>query len=133
MTRYLIAYLAAAVAMAVLDVVWLRLAVKAIYEPAIGSLLSEHTNMPAAILFYILYIAGIMVFATGPALRGGSLATALSMGAAFGFFAYMTYDLTNMATLKVWPAHLAAIDMLSGTFLTAVAAGAGYLAAARFV
>jgi uncharacterized membrane protein len=54
------------------------------------------------------------------------------MGAAFGFFAYMTYDLTNMATLKVWPVHLAAIDIAWGTVLTAIAASAGYAAAARF-
>ncbi|MGZ5932627.1 MAG: DUF2177 family protein [Rhizomicrobium sp.] len=132
MIRYLVGYLAAAAAMAVLDSVWLRLAVKAVYEPAAGSLFSEHTNMTAAVLFYVLYILGIMVFATGPALRGGGWPTALMLGAALGFFAYMTYDLTNMATLKLWPAHLAAIDIAWGTLLTAAAATAGYAAAARF-
>jgi uncharacterized membrane protein len=132
MARYLIGYVAAAAVMAALDLVWLTFAVKAVYEPAIGPLLSERTNHAAAALFYVLYVLAIMLFATGPALRGGSLLSALTMGAAFGFFAYMTYDLTNMATLKVWPVHLAAIDIAWGTVLTAIAASAGYAAATRF-
>jgi uncharacterized membrane protein len=64
-------------------------------------------------------------------LRSGSWTTAPALGAALGFFAYMTYDLTNMATLKVWPLHLAAIDIGWGTFVTAAAATAGYVAASR--
>ncbi len=87
--------------------------------------------MAAAVLFYVLYIAGILLFAVSPALRGGSWTMALAMGAALGVFAYMTYDLTNMATLKVWPAWLAAIDIGWGTAVTALAAAAGYFAASR--
>ena len=132
MARYIIGYAAAASAMVVLDLVWLRFAAKAIFEPAVGSLLAEHPNMAAAATFYVLYILGIMVFATAPALRGGGGSGALVMGAAFGFFAYMTYDLTNMATLKLWPLHLAALDIAWGTFVTAVAATAGYAAGSRF-
>jgi uncharacterized membrane protein len=128
MARYLIGFLAVAAVMAALDMLWLRLTVKALYAPAIGPLLSEHTNGAAATLFYVLYVFAIMIFATGPALRGGGLSNAIAMGAAFGFFAYMTYDLTNMATLKVWPAHLAAIDIAWGTVLTALAASGGYAA-----
>ncbi len=131
MARYLVAYLAAAVAMAALDLAWLGYAVKAFFEPAVGTLLAQKTNMTAAVLFYVLYIVGICLFAIGPGLRGGGWMTALLMGAAFGFFAYMTYDLTNMATLKVWPSHLALIDIAWGTFVTAIAALAGYSAAAR--
>jgi uncharacterized membrane protein len=129
MTRYLIGYVAAALAMAVLDVAWLRVATKAIFEPAVGPLLAEHVNLAAAILFYVFYILGIMVFAIAPALRGGGWSTALTMGAAFGFFAYATYDLTNMATLRTWPVHLAVLDIAWGTIVTAVAAAAGYAAA----
>jgi len=132
MARYLIGYVAAAAVMAALDLVWLKFAVKAVYEPAIGPLLSERTNHTAAALFYVLYVLAIMFFASGPALRGGSFLSALTMGAAFGFFAYMTYDLTNMATLKVWPVQLAAIDITWGTALTALAASASYAAGARF-
>jgi len=132
MARYIIGYAAAAIAMVALDLVWLRFAAKAIFEPAVGLLLAEHPNMAAAATFYVLYILGIMVFATDPALRGGGWSGALVMGAAFGFFAYMTYDLTNMATLKLWPLHLAALDIAWGTLVTAVAATAGYAAGSRF-
>ena len=127
MTRYLIAYLGSAAAMAVLDVIWLRLAVKTLYEPAIGTLLSGQTNVPAAALFYVLYVLGILLFATAPALRGGGVATALAMGGAFGFFTYMTYDLTNMATLRDWPIGLSFVDTAWGCFATGLAATIGKL------
>ena len=131
MLRYLAAYMAAAIVMAVLDLAWLRYAATAFFEPAVGALLAEKTNNIAAILFYVLYIAGIVFFAVSPALRGGGWVTALATGAALGFFAYMTYDLTNMATLKTWPAWLAALDISWGTLVTALAATAGYFAASR--
>ncbi len=131
MTRYLAAYLAAAVAMAALDLGWLSYAAKAFFEPAVGSLLAQKTNTLAAVLFYVLYVAGIVLFAVTAALRSGDWTAALMMGAAFGFFAYVTYDLTNMATLKVWPGWLAAMDIAWGTFVTAAAASAGYWAASR--
>lgn len=117
--------------MAALDLAWLRYAVGAFFEPTVGPLLAQKTNMTAAVLFYLFYIVGIIVFAIRPALSGGGFNGALAMGAAFGFFAYMTYDLTNMATLKHWTFQLAAIDIGWGTFVTAVAASAGYFAASR--
>ena len=131
MARYLVAYLAASVVMAVLDLAWLNYAAKAFFEPGVGALLAEKTNNLAAVLFYVLYVAGIVLFAVTPALRGGGWTAALAMGAAAGFFAYMTYDLTNMATLKVWPAWLAVLDISWGTLVTAVAAAAAYWAASR--
>lgn len=131
LARYLIAYLAAAAAMAVLDLAWLGFAVKAFFQPAVGALLAAKTNIPAAILFYALYAGGIVLFAVSPSLRGGDWMAALALGAALGFFAYMTYDLTNMATLKTWPVWLAAMDIGWGTFVTAIAATSGYFAASR--
>ncbi|HEY0107473.1 MAG TPA: DUF2177 family protein [Rhizomicrobium sp.] len=131
MARIVIAYAAAALAMAVLDLSWLSYFSKAVFEPTVGSLLAERTNMAAAVLFYVLYVAGVLLFAVSPALRAASGTTALLLGAAFGFFAYMTYDLTNMATLKTWPLWMAAIDIAWGAFVTAIAATAGYLAASR--
>lgn len=117
--------------MGVLDLTWLGYAAKAFFAPAVGSLLSERTNMAAAVLFYGLYVGGIVLFAVSPALREGNWTTALQLGAALGVFAYMTYDLTNMATLKVWPAWLSALDIGWGMLVTATAATAGYLAASR--
>lgn len=131
MARIIVAYAVAAVVMAGLDAAWLGYFSKAFFEPAVGSLLAERTNLAVAALFYVLYIAGVMLFAIAPAWRGGGWTSALAMGAAFGFFAYMTYDLTNMATLKVWPANVAAMDVAWGTVVTGVAATAGYLASTR--
>src|ERR1700748_1008205 len=118
MARYLAACLAAAMVMAALDLAWLRYAATAFFEPAVGPLLAPHTHIAAAALFYVLYVAGIVFFAVAPALRGG-WPVALGMGAALGAFAYMTYDLTNMATLKTWPAWPAAMDIAWGTLVTA--------------
>ncbi|MEI9996435.1 MAG: DUF2177 family protein [Rhizomicrobium sp.] len=131
MARYLVAYLAAAAVMVALDLAWLTLVMKHIFEASVGSLLAPKTGLGATLLFYLLYVAGLLVFAVSPALRSGHWVTALLFGAGFGFFAYMTYDLTNMATLKVWPVHLAALDIVWGTLVTGAAATAGYLAASR--
>jgi len=131
MTRIIVAYAVTALVMAGLDLAWLGYFSKAVFEQAVGSLLAERTNITAATLFYVLYVAGVVLFAVSPALRSGSWLTALSLGAAAGFFAYMTYDLTNMATLKVWPASVAIMDIAWGSFVTALAATCGYLAAVR--
>ena len=84
-----------------------------------------------AILFYVLYVAGIVIFAIKPALVTGRWSSAAGKGALFGFFCYATYDLTNQATLKTWPVAVTIVDMGWGTFLTACVATAGYLAASR--
>ncbi len=131
MARLAAAYLVAAVVMAALDFTWLSYFSKAFFEPAVGVLLAAKTNYAAAVLFYVLYIVGVLLFAVRPALAGDGWTTSLLMGAAFGFFAYVTYDLTNMATLKAWPAWLAAMDVAWGTLVTALAATAGYFAASR--
>lgn len=129
---YLIAYSAALVALAVVDGLWLSWAGKNIFEPAMGPILAEKTNYVPAVIFYLLYPLGILLFAVMPALRESHFPTALLYGAAFGFFVYMTYDMTNMATLKVWPLHFVLIDIAWGTFVTALSASAAYLVAQRF-
>ncbi|MBV9045682.1 MAG: DUF2177 family protein [Alphaproteobacteria bacterium] len=128
MLRIAAAYAAAALVMAVLDLGWLSYAQKAFFEPTVGALLAEKTNIPAAVAFYVLYVAAIVLFAVA---RADAWSAALLWGAAFGFFAYMTYDLTNLATLKHWTFGLAAMDIAWGTFVTAAAASAGYFASSR--
>jgi uncharacterized membrane protein len=83
-------------------------------------------NWPAAVIFYLIYILGIVLFAIQPALAADSLQKAVLLGAALGFFAYATYDLTNLATLKDWPVLLVVVDIAWGTFLTGAVAAAGY-------
>ena len=121
-------YLAAALVMGTLDFLWLRTAVEPVYRPAIGTMLAEKPNMPAAIAFYLVYLAGVVIFAVRPALADGNWKTALLLGGLFGLFAYATYDLTNLATLKVWSLKVSLLDMAWGTVLTGLAASAGAVA-----
>ena len=132
MHEFAIAYFAAALAMAGLDYVWLRFAASGLYQNALGSLLAPKPNMLAAIAFYTFYLVGVVIFAIRPALENGEWKVSLLNGALFGFFAYATYDLTNLATLKGWPIGISAIDIAWGTCLTAIVAGAGSAAAIAF-
>ncbi len=104
-----------------LDFLWLGVIAKGLYKEGIGALMGD-VVWYAAILFYLLFILGLTYFATYPAFTKGSLISALTFGALFGFFTYMTYDLTNLATLRSWPHLLSFIDIAWGTFLGAVTA-----------
>lgn len=121
-------YLAAALVMGILDFIWLRSMVDSVYRPGIGEVLADKPNMAAAIAFYLVYLAGVVIFAVRPALADGNWRTALVMGGLFGFFAYATYDLTNLATLKSWSLKVSLLDMAWGAVLTGVTATAGALA-----
>lgn len=125
MGRYAVAYLATGIAFAAIDSVWLKTMATRLYQPEIGELLADRFRLGPAIVFYLLYILGIMIFAVGPALRSGDWKVALVNGAMLGFMAYMTYDLTNYATLKVWSLKVTILDMIWGTVLTGLAAAAG--------
>ena len=126
------AWIAAGIAFGVLDALWLGNAVSRIYRPMIGELLGDKVNIGPAVAFYLIYISGIVFFAVSPALQDASLTTALWRGAALGFLAFATYNLTNQSTLAVWPLRMTIIDMSWGTFATAAASAAGYAAASRF-
>lgn len=105
------------------DAVWLHWFAHAVFRPTLGSILLDDPRWAAVALFYLLFAAAVIVF---PIARAGSWTTALFYGGLFGFFAYMTYDLTNLASIKVWTAPLAFIDTAWGTVLAAAAATAGY-------
>ena len=112
--------------MGVLDFLWLGTVAKSFYRSQIGSLLLDKPNMAAAVLFYVIYVVGVVVFVISPALEKGSLSYALTRGALFGFVAYATYDLTNLSTMKGFATKVVVVDMLWGTVLTAAVAGATY-------
>lgn len=126
--RFIIAYFATLIVFLGIDYFWLTRVARRLYVENIGDLLLENPKLGAAAAFYMLYVVGIVVFAVSPALKAGSLPTALLFGGLFGFLAYATYDMTNYATLKNWPFTLALIDMAWGAAITAFSAGAGYLA-----
>ncbi len=112
--------------MGVLDFIWLSVVAKNFYRSELGSALLDKPNMVAAVLFYVIYIVGVVAFVIAPALDKGSLAHAALYGALFGFVAYATYDLTNLATLKVFTPKLVVVDLLWGAALTAVVASVTY-------
>ena len=109
-----------------IDLLWLGVIAKGLYQKNLGHLLSPEVNWPAAFAFYFIYIAGILIFAVKPALVDQSLLKALLWGALFGFFTYATYDLTNLATLKDWPIKIVFIDIAWGTLLCTLVASASY-------
>lgn len=126
-TKYILAYIATGIAFALIDSVWLRNMYPRLYKPELGEMMmAGGFRLGPAIAFYVLYILGMMIFAVGPAMASGRWQTALVQGAMFGFFCYMTYDLTNMATLKSWSMKVVVLDIIWGTVLTGSASLAGY-------
>ncbi len=119
---YVAAYFAALLLFFLADMVWLGTMVSRLYRPALGDLLLSGVNMPPAIVFYLLYPVGLVIFAIAPALKSGNIATAMYLGALFGFFTYGTYDLTNQATLRNWSTTLTIADMAWGSVLGGVSA-----------
>ena len=114
---YLAAYGAVLIAFLLGDAVWLSLMVPRFYRPAMGDLMAADVNLAPAVVFYLLYPVGTVIFAVSPALKSGNVLNAAILGSLFGLFTYGTYDLTNHATLRNWPAALTVVDMAWGGFL----------------
>lgn len=112
--------------MGVLDALWLGVVARGFYQSQIGKLMLDKPNMNAAVVFYIVYVIGIVAFVLSPALEKQSWQHAALYGALFGFVAYATYDLTNLATLRGWTLKMVVVDMLWGTVLTATVATISY-------
>ncbi|MGB6607933.1 MAG: DUF2177 family protein [Atribacterota bacterium] len=102
-----------------LDMVWLGLAAKNFYREQIGFLMKTNIHWLAAIIFYLLFIAGLVFFVISPSVEKKSWLNALFVGALFGLLTYSTYDLTNLATLKDWPLLLTVVDIIWGMVLSA--------------
>ena len=126
MVKSVAAYLLTAVVFFAVDLVWLGFIANNLYKKYLGHLLRADVNWTAAIIFYLLYIVGILIFAVYPAVHKNSLGHAIMMGALFGFFAYETYDLTNLATLRDWPLAISLIDIAWGLFLTGTVSCASF-------
>ena len=115
-----------------IDMIWLGTVATKFYQSQIGFLLGP-VNWLAAIVFYLIYIVGIIIFAVYPALESGSFTKAIVLGALFGFFAYATYDFTNLATIKDWPLLVTIVDLLWGTVLTSSVAAVSYYLGKTFL
>jgi len=101
----------------VIDIIWLVLVARKFYQEQIGFLMKPDINWTAAIIFYVLFIAGLVLFVIAPAVEKRSWVHALIYGALFGLITYATYDLTNLATLKDWPVLVTVVDLIWGTVL----------------
>jgi uncharacterized membrane protein len=100
-----------------IDMIWLGLIAKGFYRKHLGELMSSRVNWAAAILFYLLFIFGLLVFVVQPGALENTPLHALLMGALLGLVCYATYDLTNLATLKNWPIIVTVVDLIWGTVL----------------
>ncbi len=116
-----------------IDMVWLGLIAKNFYTQQIGFLMKTEINWAAAIIFYLIFIVGLVIFAIMPAMDKGSWLQALLLGALFGFISYATYDLTNLATLKDWPLLVTIVDLAWGATLGALVSVITYSIAAKFL
>ena len=102
-----------------IDMFWLGFIAKNFYSKQIGFLMKEDINWMAAIIFYLIFIVGLVLFVIEPSIEKQSWKNALLMGALFGFISYATYDLTNLATLKNWPLLVTIVDLVWGAFIAA--------------
>jgi uncharacterized membrane protein len=123
---YVKLYFATLVAFLAIDLVWLGLVARTFYRKYIGFLMAPQVNWPAALIFYLLFVFGILVLVVLPGLQAGSLKTTLLRAALFGLVAYATYDLTNLATLKDWPLIVTVVDLIWGTVLSVAVSYVGY-------
>lgn len=124
----LTAYLGTFVSLLVADGIWLGFVARTFYRDQLGEMMLPSPNLAIAALFYIFFAAAVVLLAVMPGVRANSLMTAMLYGAVLGFAAYGTYDITNLATLKGWPVIVTVVDLIWGTFVTALTATCGFLA-----
>jgi uncharacterized membrane protein len=115
--QMVILYLITLAVFFLIDMVWLGVVAKDFYRRHLGSMLSPKVNWGAAFLFYLLFIAGLLIFVIRPALVQGAVLPALLLGALFGLISYATYDLSNLATLRDWPLIVTVVDLVWGATL----------------
>jgi len=118
MIKLIATYFIALLSFFAIDMVWLGVISKNYYKQKLGFILSPDPNWAAAIIFYLLFIAGIIYFAINPGLKANDWQVALVNGALLGAMCYATYDLTNMATIAKWPIEIVIIDIIWGMVLT---------------
>jgi uncharacterized membrane protein len=126
---YAALYAATLAVFLLLDLIWLRAVAMPMFRRHVGPLLVEEPNVTVAVAFYALYVVGLVYFAVAPAATGGGAWTAFLNGALFGFFAYGTYEATNMATLKGWRWSMVASDVGWGAFVSGASAALGLMIA----
>ena len=131
MLKYLAVYFSFLLPLIVIDLIWLLGIAKNLYRNDMGSLMASEPKLLAGLGFYLLYALGTSIFVIIPAISKQSWIYAVQYGALFGFFCYMTYDLTNLAVIRDFPVRLALIDIAWGAAVTAISATIAYWVGAR--
>ena len=130
-SRTVVLYVIATAIFLACDLVWLGLVARGFYQRHLGYLMRNPVNWAAALVFYLLFVVGLLIFAIKPALDAQNPLRALLYGALFGFFTYATYDLTNLATVRDWPLIVTVADLSWGVVLCSIVACATYAVAVR--
>ncbi|MCB1422457.1 MAG: DUF2177 family protein [Nitratireductor sp.] len=133
MSVWLAAYLSTVILFLAVDAIWLGVIARGFYRDQLGHLMLESPRLGLALVFYLFYAVAITVLVVMPAVRNGVWWHAAVYGGILGLAAYGTYDITNMATLREWPAFMSVVDMAWGTVLTAGVASAAWAIACRSV
>lgn len=131
MLKYLAVYFSFLLSLIVIDLIWLLGIAKNLYRNDMGSLMASEPKLLAGLGFYLLYALGTSIFVIIPAVSKQSWIYAVQYGALFGFFCYMTYDLTNLAVIHNFPVRLALVDIAWGAAVTAVSATIAYWVGTR--
>ncbi len=126
LSSWITQYVVAAAAFTLIDFVWLSVVAADLYAEQLGALLADPPNVAAAVAFYVIFIAGLVFFVVHPAVEAGSWPRALLAGAFFGLVTYATWDLTNLAVIRGFPASLVPVDLAWGTALAALVSVATY-------
>ncbi len=129
MIYYIKLYLASLAVFFAVDMVWLVFVARSFYSKYLGYLMAPTVNWYAAIIFYLLFIFGILVFVVLPGVKEGSLQNTILRAALFGLITYATYDLTNLATIKQWPLVITLVDLAWGMVLSTIVSIAGFYTA----
>lgn len=124
--EYLLTYFAALVFFIAIDLVWIKMVMRPVFERSVGSIMLPDPHMGTALVFFVLYQAGLLYFAVIPAAESGNWAVAALHGALIGTLAYGTYETTNLATIKGWTLQMAIIDVTWGAVLSSIVATIGY-------
>ena len=123
MSEFFKLYAVALTVFLIIDLIWLGVVARSFYQAQMGHLMRANVNWGAAIIFYLIFVAGIVLLVVWPAIERQSLVHAITFGAVLGLITYAAYDLTNLATIEGWPIMVVVIDVLWGMFITGVTAG----------
>jgi uncharacterized membrane protein len=126
MAYYIKLYFSTLAVFFAVDMLWLGVIARTFYKKQLGYLMAPDVNWYAALIFYLLFIVGVLVFVILPGIKENSLPATILKAALFGLISYATYDLTNLATVKDWPLIITVIDLIWGMVLSTVVSIAGF-------